>query len=322
MPSELATVPSKIPSPPPLIKILGYLGAGHNGYWDVPCSGQRRMALDVISMAAVEADRNKTPFTKKYMYEHMERIGFGENFRITVRAWLDEITGEVDGFGEVLVAIAWVCREINDLTGISVGEIMQTIERKGKEEPELMDVGYGRESLNHVAAKLRELDADGNGQRIWRFIWRKCHLIRRAGTCTRASAGASERRPLEGEHNNEFPANVEPQPALTAQPAAPTPVQTKIDPLDETKKPLPPSRAKAYALFEWALQQNAELASKTDREVYEWLKTKPDQAGDLPANPDTFSTYLKEARRYYRTPKHLPRSGRAKGKSVVDQDQL
>jgi hypothetical protein len=191
-------------APPPLIKILGYLGAARGGFW-VSCSDERRITLIIISSAACDAERNNHSFTKKYISDYLDRMKYGQEFCTQARAWVDEIDGEVDGFGEILAAIEWVCIELNDLTGISIREIMQTIDRKGSDDSEPMEGGgYGSECLNHVAVRLRELDSDGNGARIWQVILQKCRIIRHVWT--RSIKGESAAR----EDSKEGPCDVKP----------------------------------------------------------------------------------------------------------------
>jgi hypothetical protein len=86
---------------------------------------------------------------------------------------------------------------------------------------------------------------------------------------------------------------------------------------------LPPSREKAYQLFRWALEQRPELADRSDSEVFDWLQRDPRVEGEgLPDRSDTFERYLREARTHYDDHKHLPRSGRPLGRSVVRPHQV
>jgi hypothetical protein len=177
MSSPSSRGPARILSPP-LIKTLGYLGATRNGYWQVPCSEDRRTALNILSMAAVDAKRCGIPFTREYIADYLVRQKFGQAFCDSVRVWLNRIHGELKGFGEVLEAIEWVCLEINDLSGLTLSDIMQTIDRKGRDEPAPMDGNGYSGSLNHVAQELRKLDANGQGKEIFLIVCRKCRLLR------------------------------------------------------------------------------------------------------------------------------------------------
>jgi DNA-binding NtrC family response regulator len=85
---------------------------------------------------------------------------------------------------------------------------------------------------------------------------------------------------------------------------------------------LPPSRERAYQLFRWALEQDPDLAGRTDAEVFRWLRRDVRVEGDgLPDSCDTFRRYLREARAHYHDQKNAPRAGREHGRSVVREDQ-
>lgn len=87
--------------------------------------------------------------------------------------------------------------------------------------------------------------------------------------------------------------------------AAPLPFEEPIEepPAARVNEPAPPAavlspaHAEAYQLARGALEQNPTL--RTDREIYQWLRTRPEAAGKLPPSADTFSRYLRAARRHY-----------------------
>lgn len=84
-------------------------------------------------------------------------------------------------------------------------------------------------------------------------------------------------------------------------------------------KRLPPSREKAYRVFEWAVSENPDL--KTDRAVYDWVIRDGRHADVLTYPFATFVRYLSDARDFYDTHKHTPRKGRT-SRSVVRKSQL
>jgi two-component system NtrC family response regulator len=93
---------------------------------------------------------------------------------------------------------------------------------------------------------------------------------------------------------------------------APVPAEDGVD------RRLPLSRERAYRVFLDALQREPALADRTDAEVFRWLKA--DACGEddgLPTSCATFQRYLREARAYYDTHKHTPRTGRLTGRSIV-----
>ncbi len=177
MPADLART-----STPPLIKILGSLGAVRNIYWKVPCSDERRGILRCISTAAVEADRSRASFTRQFVLDYLGRLECPQGFCRKVQACLDGIDGEIDEFGEILAAIEWVCKEVSDRTGLSISEVEQTIDRKGEDNDEPMDGFYGRPFLNKAAERLHELDVLGHGEEIWRTVVKDCRVIRIVAT--------------------------------------------------------------------------------------------------------------------------------------------
>jgi integrase-like protein len=75
--------------------------------------------------------------------------------------------------------------------------------------------------------------------------------------------------------------------------ARPAPVETPPPP------PAPPrltaSHQIAYRAAKWALEQQPGL--KTDGQIYEWLRGRPEYAGQLPPTLVTFRRYLTQARR-------------------------
>ena len=53
----------------------------------------------------------------------------------------------------------------------------------------------------------------------------------------------------------------------------------------------------AYQLLQVALEENPALAQGTDEAVYEWLRSRPQYRNQLPPSFETFSRYLRQARR-------------------------
>lgn len=85
---------------------------------------------------------------------------------------------------------------------------------------------------------------------------------------------------------------------------------------------LSPSQQKAFALYEWATCENPSL--KTDREVHEYLCSHTDIPGnaDVPPSCETFTRYLRHARRHLKQQKNTPRAGRPHGSSIVHASQV
>jgi DNA-binding NtrC family response regulator len=70
------------------------------------------------------------------------------------------------------------------------------------------------------------------------------------------------------------------------------------------RKPLPPSREKAWRLYRWALEQAPALRGAPYAKVFQWLTAKlamdeEDRQG-LPEKSETFERYVREAFAYYR----------------------
>jgi DNA-binding NtrC family response regulator len=87
---------------------------------------------------------------------------------------------------------------------------------------------------------------------------------------------------------------------------------------EPSERRLPPSRLKAYQLFQWALEQAPELGDAADAVVFRWLQEDPRVAGEgLPDRSATFERYLRDARAYYNDHKNTPRHARSYGSSVV-----
>jgi hypothetical protein len=163
---------------PALIDILTYLGLGRDGFWDIPSSKDHELAIGIITSAAQDAYKKEKPLNRQYAVAHLEIIGPRQSIRECTLAMVDKEKG-LESFGELVGAIEWICQRINRLTGISVHEISETIERCSHDKP--LDAVYGetRTSLNHVATRLRELDSDGTTGTIWHRVWRGCSIIRR-----------------------------------------------------------------------------------------------------------------------------------------------
>ena len=89
-----------------------------------------------------------------------------------------------------------------------------------------------------------------------------------------------------------------------------------------TKKSLPPSREKAWQLYNWAITQDPGPTKHTDAGVYEFLKkTQHLDADDLPGTAESFAAMLREARRHYGVSKNQPRSGRD-GRNIHKKDEI
>jgi hypothetical protein len=113
--------------------------------------------------------------------------------------------------------------------------------------------------------------------------------------------------------------------AVTADPTSREPQLDRLQCADSPADPthcLSPSRQKAYQLYYWATQQNPDLRTATDKEVYDWLKEHPDvDDASLPCF-DTFQRYLRAARQFFGSQKNTPRAGRSDSRSVVRRDEI
>jgi DNA-binding NtrC family response regulator len=69
---------------------------------------------------------------------------------------------------------------------------------------------------------------------------------------------------------------------------------------------LPPSREKAWRLYQDALVVNPGLIGEPDAIVFEWLRKRSEDREGLPPMCDTFKKYLREARNHYGCPKNEP----------------
>ena len=85
---------------------------------------------------------------------------------------------------------------------------------------------------------------------------------------------------------------------------------------------LPHSREVAYRQYLYAQEKAPDR--ETDAELYDWLKHTEDLPDGVDALPifETWSKYVREARKHYGTSKNAPKTGRATGKSVVPEDQI
>ncbi len=166
---------SAIPTCPPLIDILSGLEAAQREFFRVPDSEDSKVMLRLITFAAKRAREKGKPFTKEYGIEHFDMLMLREEISHRARAFI-----EMESFRELVALMEWACQRINVLTGLSTQEIRETIERCacGKS----LDFEYGDldHSLNHVVAKLRELESDGTATRIWNKVWREFSIFRRA----------------------------------------------------------------------------------------------------------------------------------------------
>jgi hypothetical protein len=80
---------------------------------------------------------------------------------------------------------------------------------------------------------------------------------------------------------------------------------------------LSPSREKAYRQSLHAIESKPAHIGETDRELYDWLKEHSESDDELPTF-ETWSLYVRVARRRYGTSKRSNREGRA-GRSIVDE---
>jgi integrase len=62
---------------------------------------------------------------------------------------------------------------------------------------------------------------------------------------------------------------------------------------------LQPAARIAYEAAQWAVSVNPTLAQATDFDIFRWLLTRPEYAGQLPPTPHSFRRQLNEARRYH-----------------------
>ena len=78
---------------------------------------------------------------------------------------------------------------------------------------------------------------------------------------------------------------------------------------DGENKLLPLAQEKAYQSCEYAIQKEPELADKTDRDVYNWLKENGTADYKFP-DFETWSRYVRAGRKHYGIHRNLPRTGR------------
>ena len=62
---------------------------------------------------------------------------------------------------------------------------------------------------------------------------------------------------------------------------------------------LTPAQESAYQAYQWALEQSPSLAQAKDRQVYDFLRNRPDFTGTLPPSFSTFNRYLGAVRLFY-----------------------
>jgi hypothetical protein len=90
----------------------------------------------------------------------------------------------------------------------------------------------------------------------------------------------------------------------------------------ETDRRTSDAYERAYLAAEFAFHQEPKLIGATDKEIWTWLlKEHPDIEKQLAYGFETFSRYLREARRLRGEQKNSPRAGR-RSRSVVSPDQL
>ncbi|MCG3179635.1 MAG: hypothetical protein BIFFINMI_01976 [Phycisphaerae bacterium] len=113
-----------------------------------------------------------------------------------------------------------------------------------------------------------------------------------------------------------------PAAAPTVAPAAPPAHQDgrgEVAAHAPTTDPLEPAERKAYQQYAYAVEQSAMPITK-DREAYDWLAAHLDSGDKLPAY-ETWTRYLRSARKALGEQKNKPRRGRQAGRSVVrDRD--
>ena len=134
-------------------------------------------------------------------------------------------------------------------------------------------------------------------------------------------------RSSEFEHRVRMRRLAELQLAATVKAAKQQPLaETRVPEASGTAKPLQPSRVKAAASYQRAMECHAELKGRTLRAVHKWLKEHdPDEDYKLPRFP-TWMRYLNDAQRPIREAAGeqlaSKRVGRPHGPSIVHYDQI
>ena len=77
------------------------------------------------------------------------------------------------------------------------------------------------------------------------------------------------------------------------------------------------SYLRAYQQYQMAEKS---LGDTTDRQAYDWLKERVEETERLP-DFNTWTRYLRTARKFYGTQKNTPRGGRT-GRSIVEWGEI
>lgn len=111
------------------------------------------------------------------------------------------------------------------------------------------------------------------------------------------------------------PAKTEPPPVPQAvTPAATDAHDEQGHAATQVTPSLRPSVEKAYRQYLFAAERLG--PDVTDRDAYDWLEKHPDGDDELPSF-DTWSKYVRTARKAHGQPKNQPRNGREPGRSIV-----
>ena len=93
-------------------------------------------------------------------------------------------------------------------------------------------------------------------------------------------------------------------------------------PREVTDDGLTKSQRVAYQSYQYAINQNPDIAEANDNDVYNWLKENgfsEDDSYELPS-PETWKRHIRSCRKAHGAQKNTPRKGRA-GRSIVKADQ-